>query len=138
MSAILSYYYVVFSRQIEARLHGERERVLPRVFARPLELRKGQSLGAAQIIDRLNDLGYAQRARVEKAGEFAVGAGAISVIPRGGNRHGQTVRILFEQPRVRQGRRRCHRPRAASGAIEAGRGRDEQRHARSRRSSPPS
>ena len=29
----------------------------------------------------MNDLGYAQRARVEKPGEFAVGAGAISVIP---------------------------------------------------------
>jgi penicillin-binding protein 1B len=102
LSTVFAYYYVVFSRQIEARLHGERERVLPRVFARPLELRKGQSLGAAQIIDRLNDLGYAQRARVEKAGEFAVGAGAVAVIPRGGDRHGQRVRVLFEQPRVRQ------------------------------------
>jgi len=111
--AVLSYYYVVFSRQIEARLHGERERVLPRVFARPLELRKGQSLGAAQIIDRLNDLGYAQRARVEKAGEFAVSAGAIAVIPRGGNRNGQTVRILFEQPRVRS--------KAAGAATTPGR-----------------
>jgi len=118
-SAILGYYYVVFSRQIEARLHGERERVLPRVFARPLELRKGQSLGAAQIIDRLNDLGYAQRARVEKAGEFAVGAGAISVIPRGGNRPGATVRIVFEQPRVRKA---GGVPPASGrvGAIEAG------------------
>ena len=29
---------------IDARLHGERERVLPRVFARPLELRRGQAL----------------------------------------------------------------------------------------------
>jgi penicillin-binding protein 1B len=102
LSVMFGYYYVAFSRQIEARLHGERERVLPRVFARPLELRRGQSLGAAQIVDRLNDLGYAQRTRVEKAGEFAVGAGAIAVIPRGGSRHGQTVRILFEQRRVRQ------------------------------------
>jgi penicillin-binding protein 1B len=114
-SAILGYYYVAFSRQIEARLHGERERVLPRVFARPLELRRGQSLGAAQIIDRLNDLGYAQRARVEKPGEFAVGAGAISVIPRGGSRHGQTVRIRFEQPRVRQ----AGGPPAIPGRVSA-------------------
>ena len=92
---------MVFSRQIEERLHGERERVLPRVFARPLELRRGQSLGAAQVVDRLNDLGYAQRGRIEKAGEFAVGAGAVAVIPRVGNRPGQMVRIVFEQPRVR-------------------------------------
>jgi hypothetical protein len=32
------YYYIVLGGQIDARLNGERERVLPRVFARPLEL----------------------------------------------------------------------------------------------------
>ena len=32
------YYAVTFSRMIDARLHGERDRVIPRVFARPLEL----------------------------------------------------------------------------------------------------
>ena len=103
LSAALGYYYVQFSRQIEARLHGERDRVLPRVFARPLVLRSGQSLGAVQVVDRLNDLGYTQRSRVEKAGEFAVGAGAVTVIPRGGNHKGESVRIAFDQPRVRQG-----------------------------------
>ena len=101
LSAVLGYYYVAFSRQIEARLHGERERVLPRVFARPLELRKGQSIGAAQVVDRLNDLGYAQRSAVERPGEFAVTAGAVSLIPRGGNRTGQRIRIAFEQPRAK-------------------------------------
>jgi penicillin-binding protein 1B len=102
LSAALGYYYVQFSRQIEARLHGERDRVLPRVFARPLELRTGQPLGAMQVVDRLNDLGYAQRSRVEKAGEFAVGAGAVTIIPRGGNNQGQIVRIVFAAPRVQQ------------------------------------
>jgi penicillin-binding protein 1B len=101
-SAVIGYYYVAFSRQIEARLHGERDRVLPRVFARPLALRKGQWLGAGQLIDRLNDLGYTQRARVEKAGEFAVSAGAITLVPRGGDHQGQVVRISFEQPRARK------------------------------------
>ena len=38
------YYYVSFARLIDARLQGARKRVLPRVFARPLELRRGQSL----------------------------------------------------------------------------------------------
>ena len=40
----VGYYYVRFARLIDARLHGERERVLPRVYARPLELRRGQAL----------------------------------------------------------------------------------------------
>ena len=61
---VASYYWVLLGRQIDLRLHGERERVLPRVYARPLELYKGQALGQRQLIDRLNDLGYARtRAR---------------------------------------------------------------------------
>src|SRR5262245_59474999 len=71
--AVLSHYWVLFGRRIDERLHGERERVLPRVYARPLELYRGQALGERQLIDRLNDLGYADRGRVEKEGEFAVG-----------------------------------------------------------------
>ena len=90
--------------------------MLPRVFARPLELRKGQSLGAAQIIDRLNDLGYAQRARVEKAGEFAVGAGAIAVIPRGGNRQRPDGAHPLRAAARAQAVAASHRRRAASGA----------------------
>ena len=43
----LTYYYVSFSRLIDARLHGERERTLPRVYARPIVLRQGQAIGAA-------------------------------------------------------------------------------------------
>ena len=61
----LAYYYVSFSRLIDERLHGERERTLPRVYARPVELRRGQSLTEQDLIARLNDLGYAQRARSE-------------------------------------------------------------------------
>jgi hypothetical protein len=42
--ALTGYYYVTFSRMIDARLHGERDRVLPRVFARPLEIRRGDNV----------------------------------------------------------------------------------------------
>ena len=44
LSFAVGYYYVSFGRLIDPRLHGERERVFPRVFARPLELRRGQSM----------------------------------------------------------------------------------------------
>ena len=42
LGATLVYFYVSFSRIIDARLHGERERSLPRVYARPLEVRRGE------------------------------------------------------------------------------------------------
>ena len=92
------YYYVSFARVIDARLHGERDRVLPRVLARPLELWRGQSLTERQLIDRLNDLGYAQRGKVENAGEFAVGGGAVAIKPRLRELKGQVVHVVFQKP----------------------------------------
>src|SRR5262245_29761511 len=92
------YYYVSFARLLDARLHGERERVFPRVYARPLELRRGQSLTERQLIDRLNDLGYAQRATMTKPGEFAIGQGAVALIPRVPSAKGQVVRVVFQRP----------------------------------------
>jgi hypothetical protein len=95
MSAILGYYYVVFSRMIDARIHGEMQRVDPRVFARPFEVRKGQSVSQLQLIERLNELGYAQRERAQQAGEFTIGRDAVVLIPRDGDRKGATVRVVF-------------------------------------------
>src|SRR5437764_12987930 len=92
------YYYISFARLIDARLHGERERVFPRVFARPLELHRGQALTARQLIDRLNDLGYTQRTTVDKPGEFAVTPGTVGVMPRSPEAKGQAVRVVFQRP----------------------------------------
>jgi len=92
------YYYVSFARLLDKHLHGERERVFPRIFARPLELRRGQSMTERQLIDRLNDLGYAQRATVEKPGEFAIGQGAVALLPRLLDTKGQVVRVVFQPP----------------------------------------
>src|SRR5437762_5331097 len=92
------YYYISFGRLIDPRLHGERERVFPRVFARPLELRRGQALTDRQLIDPLNDLGYSQRAAVEKPGEFAVTPGTVAVMARAPETKGQAVRVVFQRP----------------------------------------
>ena len=96
--AILTYYYVSFSRVIDARLHGERERTLPRVYARPVELRRGQSLTEQDLIARLNDLGYAQRATPDSPGEFTILRNAIAITPRTGGLSGKTIRATFPPP----------------------------------------
>jgi penicillin-binding protein 1B len=95
MSAVMTYYWVVFSRMIDARMSGEMTRTDPRVFARPFELHRGQALTQRQLIDRLNDLGYAHRPRTEQAGEFTVGRDAMVLIPRDGDHKGQLVRLVF-------------------------------------------
>jgi penicillin-binding protein 1B len=103
LSFAATYYYVQFSRIIEARLHGERDRAIPRVFARPLTLRTGQVIGSAELVARLNDVGYTERARVEKPGEFSVEASAVTVLPRGGDHAGKAVRIAFPPVRPVKG-----------------------------------
>ena len=102
-SIALAYYYVQFSQIIQTRLHGERDRVIPRVFARPLSLHGGQGMNAAELITRLNDIGYTERSRVERPGEFALSPGAITVLARGGDHAGKIIRVLFPEARAVKG-----------------------------------
>jgi penicillin-binding protein 1B len=88
---------------IEDRLHGEQTRAFPRIFARPLELRVGQSLTDRQLIDRLNDLGYAHQPRVSLPGEFAIGQNTVALVVRGGAGDGSTVRVVFGPASARPG-----------------------------------
>ena len=100
---VLAYFYVTFSRMIDARLHGERERTLPRVYARPVELRRGQTVTEQELIARLNDLGYTHRGRAEQPGEFAIGRNAIAITPRSGDLKGKVIRVEFNPaPPVRK------------------------------------
>ncbi len=94
--AVLVHFWSLFGARIDARLHGERERVLPHVYARPLELYRGQAMGEHQLVDRLNDLGYAERTRLEKPGEFAIGRDTVVLVPRDGDQKGLLVRATFE------------------------------------------
>ena len=100
MVGTLSYLYVSYSRIIEARLHGERDRAVPRVYARPLTLQAGQNLSQSELIARLNDVGYAQRARVERTGEFAIDRHQVVILSRGGEQGGKPVTVSFPEPVV--------------------------------------
>lgn len=88
-------YYVTFSRLIDERLTGERERTLPRVYARSLALRAGQAITLEELVGRLNDLGYAQREDAAVPGEFAIDDSTIVVRPRPAGFSGGLVRVSF-------------------------------------------
>jgi penicillin-binding protein 1B len=87
--------YFSLARLIDDRLYGERERSLPRVHARPTEIRRGQTFTQQDLIARLNDIGYAQRADVAQPGEFALKGNEILITPRTGTAQGQHVRVVF-------------------------------------------
>ena len=102
--AIFAYLDISFTGLVDRRLHGERERTLPRVYARALELRRGQLLSDEDLVARLNDLGYAQRPEVAGPGEFAIARNVITITPRSGDYAERRVRVTFPaQPNVRQG-----------------------------------
>ena len=91
--AAASYYYVTFSRVVDARLQGERVRALPRVLARPFEIRRGQWLSAERLADRLDDLGYAERATPGQPGEFSRLDDTVTIVARGGELAGRRLRV---------------------------------------------
>jgi penicillin-binding protein 1B len=95
IAGVLTYSWITLSKIIEERMHGEQTRVLPRIYARPLELHRGQGLTDRQLIDRLNDLSYTERARVERPGDFAIGRNAVALMVRGGEWDGKVVRVVF-------------------------------------------
>ena len=91
----LTFLYVAYGRLVDERLHGERERTLPRVYARAVELRRGQLLSEDDLIARLNDLGYAHRPTVDGPGAFAVSGRVVTIEPRSGTLSGRAVRVTF-------------------------------------------
>ena len=86
------YYWFAFSRMLDERFSADPEPA-PRLFARPMVIRDGQSLSSRQLIDRLNDLGYAQRTVADAAGEFAVVTDGIVLVPR--SEKAGAVKVLF-------------------------------------------
>jgi penicillin-binding protein 1B len=110
---VAGYFYVRFARMVDERLHGERDRTQPRVWARPFELRVGQALSEREMIERLNDLGYAERPGAEGPGEFSVAPQSVSLVARGGRWNARTVRVAFTPPPAKAG------AKPAGGRVQA-------------------
>jgi penicillin-binding protein 1B len=97
-TVVVIWLWVSYGRMIDARLAGE-QRPVPRIFGRAFELRPGLGLSQTQLLQRLNDVGYAQREVPASPGEFGVKDTAVSVVPRSGER-GQAalVRVEYARP----------------------------------------
>ncbi len=87
--------WITFGRIIDNKLAGNQE-AAPRVFGRPFEVRPGQALSPAQFVQRLNDVGYAQREAARNPGEFTVAERAVAVVTRAnGETPSRTVTVEF-------------------------------------------
>src|SRR5690349_349870 len=82
-SSVLIYYYLRFNVMVERRLQGERWLIPARLYARPLVLRTGMALSAADLVKILNGLKYEEKTDVPAAaGEFAAGKTSVTFAPR--------------------------------------------------------
>ena len=95
---LIAWLWVSYGRMIDARLAGE-QRPVPRIFGRAFELKPGLGLSQAQLVQRLNDVGYAERTAPKAPGEFGVSNTTVTVVPRSEER-GQAamVRVEFAKP----------------------------------------
>ena len=95
VAAGFGYLYLSSARLIEQRMRDASERTPARVFARPMQLRHGQTMGHQELVERLNELGYARRERVDAPGQFAVGQLTVALQPREGEVAGRTLTVGF-------------------------------------------
>jgi penicillin-binding protein 1B len=97
MFLVGSFYWIKYGRLIDSKLGGE-QRPIPRIFGRPYTLRAGSAISPTQFVQRLNDVGYAERPKVEGPGEFNVQGNSVTVgIRAAGQAKAQTVKIDFSK-----------------------------------------
>jgi penicillin-binding protein 1B len=95
---IVVWLWVSYGRMIDARLAGE-QRPVPRIFGRAFELKPGLGLSQAQLVQRLNDVGYAERPAPKAPGEFGVSNTTVTVAPRRAER-GQPSLVRVDYARA--------------------------------------
>jgi penicillin-binding protein 1B len=99
LGGVTTYFWINYARIIDAKLGGE-QRPAPRIFGRPFDLRPGLALSPAQLTQRLNDVGYADRPKPDQPGEFTLTGGGVLLIPRGTptGPKPRPVRVEFSRP----------------------------------------
>jgi len=93
--AVTAHYWNKVAHQIDARLAGE-AKPIPRIYGRPFDIYPGRGLSPLELVQRLNDVGYAQRPKVEGPGEFSLAANSVVIVTRPADKvPSKTVRVEF-------------------------------------------
>ena len=94
---VATYFWNSYGRLIDSRLAGE-QRPLARVFGRPFELETGRGMSPAQLAQRLNDIGYAEREKAAVPGQFSVTENIVTLHTRSdGNEPPEIVKLEFSK-----------------------------------------
>jgi hypothetical protein len=95
-----TYLWISYAHLIDARL-GLESQPIPRIFGQPFEIQPGRALTVAQLVQRLNDVGYAQRPKAAAPGEFSVAANSVIIVTRPAEKvASRVVRVDFTADRI--------------------------------------
>jgi len=95
-----TYFWISYSHLIDARLSLESQPI-PRIFGQPFEIQPGRGLTQAQLVQRLNDVGYAQRPKAAAPGEFSLAPNSVLLVTRPTDKvEARAVRVDFTTDRA--------------------------------------
>src|SRR5580765_3644891 len=95
-----TYFWISYGHMIDARLNLESQPI-PRIFGRPFEIQPGRPLTQTQLVQRLNDVGYAQRPKAALPGEFSLAPGSVLLVTRPADKvEARVVKVEFTADRA--------------------------------------
>ena len=75
-------YIIYLDAQIKQHFSGNKWQVPAQIYARPLQLQKGEEITRKEVLDELKLLGYRRVNQIQGSGEYSVSQAAISIYRR--------------------------------------------------------
>lgn len=75
-------YIIYLDAQIKHHFSGNKWQVPAQIYARPLQLQKGEEITRKEVLDELKLLGYRRVNQIQGSGEYSVSQAAISIYRR--------------------------------------------------------
>ncbi len=95
-TSVFAYYYIQFSRMIDARLSGQVFQNTSRVYAAPAKIFAGQTLTAGELATALRRAGYAENESEDAVGQYKLMGSAVEIRPRAGSYFGSGLPMKVE------------------------------------------
>jgi len=102
--SVFAYYYVSFSRMIDARLSGEAFGNTSQVYSAPRRIYEGEAISQADVVASLERAGYFDRPVNGARGQFTVSRSTLSIHPLANSYFGVAngLRVDFEGGRIQR------------------------------------
>ncbi len=95
-ASVFTYYYVRFSRMIDARLSGQSVQTTSRVYTAPRQIVTGQPLAASELASYLQRVGYTEAVVPGAPGQYRLSNTALEIRPSEASYFGSAAALRVE------------------------------------------